>query len=85
MRYKSKPLTIDAVQYDGGNLNKILEIIPRNAGVKIGQVYREPTLTFDAPGRPTRLIHVGDWVSWDGGEATIHSDQSFSRFWEEIK
>jgi hypothetical protein len=82
MKYKSKPLTIDAVQYDGANLNKILEIIPRNAGVKIGQVYREPTLTFDAPGRPTRLIHVGDWVS-RGVDFTIHSAESFSRFWEE--
>ena len=82
-RFRTKPLTLEAVQFDGTNAAGVTALIPSGAAT-VTQVYREPALLVETPGRLPRILHPGDWISWDGSDVTLHSDQSFSRIYEPI-
>jgi hypothetical protein len=74
-------LSIQAEQFDGSNVHKIVRLVPPDVPVKITPLYREPVLLLEVKDRPPRLVHAGDWVSWDGESVSVHSPDSFSRFW----
>jgi hypothetical protein len=80
-RFRSRPLEVSAIQFAGTNLSEMRALIPPGAG-KLETAYREPVLILRCPDRPVRLVHEGDWLSWDGERVTVHSDVSFGRFWE---
>ena len=80
-RYHSRRVAIDAVQFTGTNLDAVCALAPADAG-SFECAYRETSLMLRSPGRPVRIVHEGDWVSWDGQSVTVHSDDSFGRFWD---
>lgn len=79
--FRTKPLTLEAVQFSGTNAGEVTALVPPGAAT-VTQVYREPALLVETPGRLPRILHTGDWISWDGTDVTLHSAQSFSRIYE---
>ena len=82
-RYRTRQLTVEAVQYTGTNLDKVRALAPPGAAAW-QPVYREPVILVTTPGRPDRLLHPGDWASWDGVSITLHSPQAFAKVWEPV-
>lgn len=56
MKYRKKPVVIEALQYTGENADKIIEFIKGLAQVGIGNSLIIPTLEGD------RIASVGDYI-----------------------
>lgn len=74
-------IRVEARQYKG-DPGVFDGLLPVDEG-KFRPIYREPVLLLEYTDRPDRLVHLGDWVSWDGQIATVHSAVSFARLWAE--
>ncbi len=84
--YRSRSLQVQAVQFTGANMDDLRTLAPldtvsyepaRGSG---GQ----PDVLIYAPGRPTRVLHEGDWVVWDGVYLSLVSDRAFGAHWERV-
>ena len=80
--YRSRPLTVEAVQFDGSSLAEVQALIAGCPGVTalLGAggrlVVRDVT-------REDRIVHPGWWVSrTPEGHVTVHSGDAFERLFE---
>ena len=79
MKFVSKPVEVEAIQWRGNNLNDILEI---NAGVcRIEQ--DKNMLIIRTPYNTTSLIMRGDWFFKSvNGEINVLAEELFNKYYE---
>jgi hypothetical protein len=84
MLYKAKARTVEAVQYDGTNKREIDHLVPPDKAT-FESAYRSVELIMRRVSPPTdwaMVVHIGDWVSFDGEHAGLHSDTAFRAIFE---
>lgn len=77
--YRTRPLTVRAVQFVGGNADEIAALID---GAETATRNGDGTLSLSGRRHGDRAIFPGWWVSRMGADVTIHSGEAFSEFFE---
>lgn len=72
--YATRPLTAEALQWDGTSAPGIMQLTD---GLAIITEEPDGTLTITAEGQQDRTVHPGWWVSRTGDDVIVHSGHAF--------
>jgi hypothetical protein len=72
--YRTRPLTVQAAQFDGGNLDEFAALLDGAASAFLNG---DSTLTVTQEGHEDRRVLLNWWVSRDGTGVTVHSSHAF--------
>jgi hypothetical protein len=80
--FRSRPVTLEAVQFDGTNLADVDALVAGCPGVGVF-LDEDGRLAVREEGHADRIVAVGWWVSrTPEGQVTVHGRQAFEHLFE---
>jgi hypothetical protein len=75
--YEILPGKERAVQFNGGNLDKIRELLPEDVTARRAMDATHVIISTHLPDEADRVLGPGMWLSVRDGEVAVHGDKRF--------